>query len=107
MRNLYTKFGLAYAANKIVFGTDNIINGIKTKKVSLIIMSSKCSFNTQKLIQDKAQTYPTDILVVDEYDQDSITKAVGKDNVKIIGIKDKGFKRIILKSIKGETKWQK
>ncbi|MGL5021201.1 MAG: L7Ae/L30e/S12e/Gadd45 family ribosomal protein, partial [Mycoplasmatales bacterium] len=96
MNKIYNNIGLAHVASKVVFGTDNIINGLKTKKVSLIIMSSQCSFNTQKIIQDKACTYNTKVIMLNEYNDESITKATGKENVKVIGIKDKGFRRMIL-----------
>ena len=102
MKKIYNQIGLYYAAKKMVFGTDNITAGMKKKKVSLVIISSNASFNTQKLIQDKAKTYKINVIMLDEFDDMDISKAIGKDNIKVIGIKDKGFSRIIMKNTGGE-----
>ena len=102
MKKIYNQIGLCYAAKKVVFGTDNITAGMKKKKVSLVIISSDASFNTQKLIQDKAKTYGIKVMLLNEFDDQSISSAIGKDNIKVIGIKDKGFSRMIIKNVKGE-----
>ncbi len=102
MKKILNNIGLAYKAKKIVLGTDNIIEKMKCKKVSLVIMSASSSFNTQKLIQDKAKTFGVDILLL-VVDDNDISQAIGKNNVKILGINDVGFRKMILKSIEGRN----
>ena len=68
----------------------------------MVLISSTASFNTQKLIQDKAKTYGINVVLLNEFDNQSISNAIGKDNIKVIGIKDKGFSRMIIKNVKGE-----
>ena len=41
-------------------------------------------------------------MLLNEFDDQSISSAIGKDNIKVIGIKDKGFSRMIIKNVKGE-----
>ena len=102
MNKLLSNIGLAYKAKKIILGTDNIVEKMKTKKIKLVIMSATSSFNTQKLIQDKANTYGVDVLLLD-VDDTEISHAIGRSNVKILGINDVGFKKMILKSIEGRN----
>ncbi len=102
MEKILKQIGLCYTAKKTVLGIDNIVTSMRTKKIGLVIMSGSCSFNTQKLVQDKAKTYNTRVIIIDEFDGNTISNAIGKENVKVIGVKDKGFKRMIIHSIKGE-----
>lgn len=92
---VFKRLGLAYRANKVVLGTDNIIAGMKNHKVKLVVVSTTASLNTQKVIQDKASFYNTNVIFVDEFDN-TISKAIGKKNIKVIGIKDQGFKKLII-----------
>lgn len=102
MKKILNNIGLAYKAKKIVLGTDNIVEKMKTKKVKLVIMAASSSFNTQKLIQDKAKTYGVDVLLL-VVDDNDISQAIGRNNVKILGINDVGFKNMILKSVEGRN----
>lgn len=94
--------GLCYASKNIVLGTDNITSLLRNNKVKLILMSSRASFNTQKLVQDKAQTYHCQVILLDETDESIISRGLNKDKVVVVGIKDIGFKNMIIKAIKGE-----
>ncbi len=99
-KKTFNQIGLSNRAKKVVLGTDNIIIQMKKHKVKLIIISSKTSFNTQKLIQDKALSNNIDIIYINEYDDNTISKALGREKVLVIGIKSNDFKKTILKSIK-------
>lgn len=92
---VFKRIGLAYRAKKVVLGTDNIIAGMKNHKVKLVVIATSASLNTQKVIQDKASFYHVDVVYVDEY-KETLSKAVGKNNIKVIGIKDQGFKKLII-----------
>jgi ribosomal protein L7Ae-like RNA K-turn-binding protein len=102
LKKILNNIGLAYKAKKIVLGTDNIVEKMKNKKVKLVIVSASSSYNTQKLIQDKAVTYGADVLLL-VLDDEDISQAIGKNNVKILGISDVGFKKMILRSIEGRN----
>ncbi len=97
---LANQIGLINRTGNVVLGTDNIIALMKKKKIKLVLLSSKASFNTQKLIQDKATTYNVDVLGVNVFNELDFSKSLGKNNVVVIGIKGNDFKKMILKSIK-------
>lgn len=100
LKKTANNIGLAHAAKKVVFGTDNIVFGMRNRKMYLVIVSSEASFNTQKLIQDKANTNNVDVIFINEINDQTLSKALGKGNVKVIGISDVGFAKMILKTIK-------
>lgn len=92
---VFKRIGLAYRAKKVVLGTDNIIAGMKNHKVKVVLIATSASLNTQKIIQDKASFYHVDVVFIDEF-KDSMSKAIGKNNIKVIGITDQGFKKLII-----------
>lgn len=98
MNKIFNQIGLAYAAKKVVFGTDNIVDAMKKNRLQLVVLGSSASIATQKLVQDKAKTYGVDVLLVLEDDNKSIAHALGKKQVKVIGVKDSGFKKMMTKS---------
>ena len=102
MEKIFKQIGFAYRAQSVVLGTDKIIQLSKKGKINLVIMSIKTSNNTQKLIQDKLSDTAIPIVIVDDYDNEELSKSLGKENVKVVAIKDKGFSNNILKTIRGE-----
>ncbi len=97
MSKIFNQLGLAFAAKKIVLGTDNIVENMRNKKIKLIILGSTSSIATQKLVQDKAKTYGVDVLLVMENEKKNISKSLGKNSIKVVGIKDAGFAKMMLK----------
>ncbi len=97
MSKIFNQLGLAYAAKKTIFGTDNIVENMRKNKVKLIILGSTASIATQKLVQDKASTYGVDVLLVLETEEKNISKSLGRNSIKVVGIKDTGFAKMMLK----------
>ena len=95
---MYQTLGLAYRAKKVVIGTDKVIDGVRKNKVYLVIYSNQVSNNTKKLINDKTSYYDVKTL---EVPHERLNQALGKTKIKVIGIKDEGFKNLIIKK-KGE-----
>jgi len=85
--------GLAFRAGKVVSGTDTVIEKLRKKQLHLILLASDASDNTKKKINDKAKTYETK--VIETYDSQTISISIGKSNIKVIGITDEGFSKII------------
>lgn len=85
--------GLAYRANKIVLGTDLVIN--QMSKLTLILIASNANSNTVRKVLNKAKIY--NILVNDLYTINELSDAIGKHNVQVIGITDSGFKNLLKK----------
>ncbi|MEJ6400720.1 L7Ae/L30e/S12e/Gadd45 family ribosomal protein [Nicoliella lavandulae] len=80
--------GIANRAGKVVTGSDIILNAIKKRQISFLVIASDTGKSTTKKFIDKAHSYQID------YD-DSITKqalsdAIGKPRT-MVGIADRGF----------------
>lgn len=87
--------GLAYAAKKVVLGTDKVIHALRQGKLSLVILATDASLNTKKKINDKANTYKTEVL--ERLNSEELSNAIGAFNVKVLGITDQGFKDLLVK----------
>ncbi len=83
--------GLIYRAKKMILG-EEILSQIK--KVKLVIIASDISEKSRERILKKCDYYQ--IGYIDRYTGEELSKALGKSNVKSIGIIDDGFKKKIL-----------
>ncbi|MCD4826890.1 MAG: ribosomal L7Ae/L30e/S12e/Gadd45 family protein [Acholeplasmataceae bacterium] len=86
--------GLAYRARKITIGTEMTIEKLRKKELYAIILASDASKLTQKKVRDKAKTYETPVL--DTLDSLTLSNAIGKTDIKVIGITDKGFSQLLI-----------
>lgn len=85
--------GLAYRAKKTVIGTDYVVDAMRKSQVFLVLLASDAGDNTKKKISDKAKTFQVE--VNDKYSTEELSNAMGKQNVKVVGIKDKGFSELL------------
>lgn len=86
--------GLAYRARKITIGTEMTLDSLRKKKLYAIILANDASQLTQKKVRDKAKTYETPVL--DDLDSLTLSNAIGKTDIKVIGITDKGFSQLLI-----------
>jgi ribosomal protein L7Ae-like RNA K-turn-binding protein len=86
--------GLALRARKLTVGTELTINELRRGKIYLIILASDASSNTIKKVTDKAKSYQTEVIM--ELTSDEISKALGKNDIKVIGITDRGFSQLLM-----------
>ena len=86
-------------AGKVSFGSDSVEENIVKKKVKLVIVSKDSSERTKKKFEDICQNYKIPIII--DGDIESLSKAIGKNNKAIIGIKDINFARSIQKKYNG------
>lgn len=86
-------------AGKVSFGSDSVEENIVKKKVKLVIVSKDSSERTKKKFEDICQNYKIPIIV--DGDIESLSKAIGKNNKAIIGIKDINFASSIQKKYNG------
>ncbi len=85
--------GLAYKAKKVIIGTDYVIDAMRQGEVFLILLANDASDNTKKKISDKAKTYQ--VVVNHEYTSHDLASALGKHDIKVLGIKDRGFASLL------------
>ncbi|AKU79568.1 L7Ae/L30e/S12e/Gadd45 family ribosomal protein [Spiroplasma turonicum] len=94
---LLNALGLVSAANKLIYGI-KLFEKIKENKISLVIIASDIGISQHKKIKNKCNFYN-----VPYYDNlingIELSKSIGKTNIKIIGIQDQNFIKLILKNI--------
>lgn len=91
--------GLATRAGKIAFGTESVIDTIKKKKASLVIVAKDAADRTKRNIQRIAEENNVPVKFYESIE--TLSKSIGKENKAIIAIKDKNFSSEILKIIDG------
>ena len=84
--------GFIYRAKKLVLG-EEVLNRIGD--VKLIIIAKDISDKSKERFMKKIAYY--DIPYLDCYKGEEISKSLGKNNVKVVGIIDEGFKNTLLK----------
>ncbi len=98
-QKLYGLIGLATKASKLVAGTDACIESIENKSVKLILIAQDASDRTKKLLKEKSKNFNVPIYEIGEIE--TLSKACGKVNKAVIGIKEKGFAESIKKILVG------
>lgn len=91
--------GLAMRAGKIVFGTEACLQDIEKNKVKLILIANDAAARTKMKFNNMGRDKSIPIkecLTIEE-----MSKAIGKDNKAVIGIKDVNFSNEIIKIIDG------
>lgn len=91
--------GIAARARKVVSGADACLEEMKTKKIGFLIVSEEASDKTKKNYLFYAEKYNIPIAIYGEIDQ--LSKAIGKKNKAIIGVKDINLAKEIEKIING------
>lgn len=87
--------GLAARARNIAFGADSVEMEIKKKKVNLVIIAEDASNRTKEKFEKLCYDY--DIPIIIQGTIEYLSKAIGKSNKAIIGIKDSNIANGILK----------
>ena len=97
MNKVYGMVGISAKAGKVVAGTDIVIENMKKRKLSLVIVAEDASDKTKKEMTFNCNKYNVKIKFFGDIDTNS--KAIGKSNKAIIGILDKGLAESIEKLI--------
>lgn len=92
MDKMLSLIGLASAARKVVVG-ETLLKSLKN--VKLIFLANDASCKTKERFSKKAYFYK--IPIIDTYNSQDLSFALGKFNIKAIGINDEGFKDLIIK----------
>lgn len=92
MDKTLSTLGLAYRAKKLVLG-EEVLNQIGD--IKLIIIANDISENSRERFLKKCNFY--NIEYIDRFTSSEISNALGKNNVKVVGIADEGFKESLLK----------
>ena len=91
--------GLTTKAGKIVYGTDACLEELRKGKINLIIVAMNASVRTKLTFRQedkKNHVAIYEILSIDE-----LSRAMGKVNKAVVGIKDIGFSKKMIDIING------
>jgi len=81
--------GLAYRARKLHLGEGLVLKGLSSNKFNLVFLASDAGDNIKGKIVNKTEYYNAEF--IDCFTSDEISKAIGKENRKVILVSDKGF----------------
>ena len=87
--------GLTAKAGKISFGADSVEIDIKKKLIKIVIIAEDASNRTKEKFKKICEEYNIPIIQFDNIE--TLSKAIGKNNKAIIGIKDINLAREIKK----------
>lgn len=93
--------GLCARSGKIVSGMDAVCDDLKRNKVKLLIVAEDASKKTVQQIRYLAEKKKVQVFIMGKMVDNS--KAIGKENRAIIGIKDKNISEGIKKICGGEA----
>jgi len=96
MDNVLSLLGLMFKAKKLLIGEDVLDN---MNKVVYLFIASDASDKTKERLLKKCYFYKIDYF--DKFSSEEISKAIGKKNIKVLGLIDDGFKISFLKHIGG------
>lgn len=96
---IYGLLGLATKAGKLSFGTESCLDMIYKRKVKLIIVAEDTAERTMKNFKEKCLQNNIKFYIFGN--KNEISKAIGKVNKTVIGIKDKNFAEAIEKILNG------
>ena len=94
MDKVLSLLGLIYRARKMLLGED-VLNNLEA--IKLIIIASDISDKSKIRYVKKCEYYK--IQYIDRYNSEELSKAIGKNNIKVIGITDEGFKKSLLEKL--------
>lgn len=91
--------GLAMKAGKISFGADSVEQDIKKNKVKLILIANNASDRTKNRFEKLATDCNIPIIINQTIEE--LSKAIGKSNKAVIGVKDINFAKTIEEKYNG------
>ncbi len=88
MSDIYNLLGLCRRANQLIFG-EPLFKALRSHKVKLIVISKDASKRTEKQLLNKCAYYRVPYIYFS--DSNMLSHAIGKNNIKSLGITDAGF----------------
>ena len=87
--------GLAAAAGQIISGEDKVIEKIRSKQAFLVFLAKDSGNSTSKKIKDKTSFY--NIKLNEEFTSEELSHAIGKTNIHVIAVMNRGFANLLEK----------
>lgn len=99
INKVYGLLGICSKAGKLSVGTESVLEGINKNQIELVIIAEDTSQKTKQKIENVCRQKNVNIKIFGTIFDNS--KAIGKVNKAIIGIKDKNLAKAILEKICG------
>ena len=99
MQKVLNLLGLATRAGKTISGEELVVKSLKS--INVVFLASDAGPNTTKKVTTKCDTQ--NIALIRLFDRNQISKAIGKDNRVVCGVKDRGFADAMLKLLEEVT----
>jgi len=81
--------GLAQRARKVTLGEEFVLKELSKDQSNLVFLASDAGENIKNKIIKKTDYYS--VKLINSFTTDEISKAIGKENRKVILVSDKGF----------------
>ena len=89
MNKILNLLGLAARARMITLGEEFVLKTLPKGPNNLVFLASDAGKNISSKILNKTESYGAQI--INSFTTDELSKAIGKENRKVILVKDKGF----------------
>lgn len=90
---VYGLIGLSMKAGKVAFGTESCLDMLYKRKIKLLIVAKDSSQRTINHFKQKGEEYQIPFYIFGT--KDELSKAIGKNNKTVLGIKDKNLANAI------------
>ncbi|AGR42032.1 L7Ae/L30e/S12e/Gadd45 family ribosomal protein [Spiroplasma diminutum] len=97
LEKLLGSLGMISSAGKLVYG-EKLLEQIRNNKIKIVLTTSDMGKAQLKKINDKSTFYNVRI-INNLFDSETLNKAIGRKNVKSIGVSDENFVKLLLKNI--------
>ncbi|QGS51819.1 L7Ae/L30e/S12e/Gadd45 family ribosomal protein [Spiroplasma tabanidicola] len=102
MEDLLKTLGLVSSARQIISG-ESLFKKIQQQKVRIVLTTSDMGKSQLKKINDKCNFYQIPIYN-GLFNSDDLNKAIGKNNIKAIGVESINFAKLLINKIsKGDV----
>lgn len=81
--------GLAMRARMIVLGEEFVLKELAKGNNPVVFLASDSGDNIKKKVHDKTKIY--DFTLITKFNSDELSRAIGKENRRLILVSDKGF----------------
>lgn len=85
----YQLLGLATRARKVVSGERTVVQNIRNRQASLVLLSSDASKNSLKTVTDKCTYYDVPYRIVGTREQ--LGRAIGQPSRVVVAVLDQSF----------------
>ena len=87
--------GIARRAGCVIDGEGQVLDALKQNKPTMVFLASDAGENIQKKLYDK--TRRAEVILITDFDTDTLSAAIGKINRKALAIIDPGFVKALKK----------